>query len=93
MSRTARATFIGSVILSGLTIWGVHFLQEWERDRMYQGVVRDEERRKQKQQQRQADFQASLRSRELFEKTQSVGGSNGNTPLGRASPQMGEETA
>lgn len=41
---------------------------------MYQGVLRDDERRREKQRQRQADYQTSQMNREVFERTQSVGG-------------------
>lgn len=42
---------------------------------MYQGVVRDDERRREKQRQRQADYEASQKGREVLERTQSVSGS------------------
>ncbi|KAI9603702.1 hypothetical protein KEM48_000467 [Puccinia striiformis f. sp. tritici PST-130] len=44
MSRTARLTLLLTSSITGLTVWGVHFLQTSERDAMYQGVIRDEER-------------------------------------------------
>jgi hypothetical protein len=31
MSRAAKATLGASVVLSGLTVWGVHFMQVQER--------------------------------------------------------------
>ncbi|KAF8591739.1 hypothetical protein K439DRAFT_1325961 [Ramaria rubella] len=74
MSRAAKITLVGSIILSGLTVWGVHYLQEWERDRMYQGVVRDDERRREKLVQRQADYELSKKNREIYERTQRAGG-------------------
>ncbi|KAF8509954.1 hypothetical protein JB92DRAFT_467149 [Gautieria morchelliformis] len=72
MSRAAKITLVGSIILSAMTVWGVHSLQEWERNRMYQGVLRDDERRRDKQRQRHADYEASQRNREVFERTQRV---------------------
>ncbi|KIJ34955.1 hypothetical protein M422DRAFT_135185, partial [Sphaerobolus stellatus SS14] len=48
MSRAAKATLIGSIIFTTATVWGVHFLQQWESDRMYDGVLRDDARRKEK---------------------------------------------
>jgi protein PET117 len=32
MSRAAKATLVGSVILCGVTVWGVHYLQRKELD-------------------------------------------------------------
>lgn len=40
---------------------------------MYQGVVRDEERRKEKMRQRQEDFERSQEKRRLYESVQKVG--------------------
>jgi protein PET117 len=40
--------------------------------RMYQGVLRDDERRRDKQRQRQTDYETSQRNREVFERTQRV---------------------
>ncbi|KAF8524491.1 hypothetical protein JB92DRAFT_2703239 [Gautieria morchelliformis] len=72
MSRAAKITLVGSIILSAMTVWGVHFLQEWERNVMYQGVLRDDERRRDKQRQRQADYEASQRNREVFERPRAL---------------------
>lgn len=41
---------------------------------MYQGVVRDDERRREKQRQRQADYERSQKNREILGRTQNVGG-------------------
>lgn len=43
---------------------------------MYEGVLRDEERRREKQRQRKAAFDTSLLDRQVFEQTQTVRGSN-----------------
>mgnify|MGYP003714633409 CR=1 FL=1 len=32
MSRAAKATFFGAILLSGLTVYGVHYQQQAERD-------------------------------------------------------------
>ena len=45
---------------------------------MYQGVLRDDERRREKMKKRQEDLQESLRKREEYERVQSVT-SNTNT--------------
>lgn len=42
---------------------------------MYQGVLRDEERRKEKMQQRQAELEESQRKRALYEQVQRVSAS------------------
>ncbi|KAJ7043714.1 hypothetical protein C8F04DRAFT_944025 [Mycena alexandri] len=72
MSHRAKATLGAAIVLSALTIWGVHFQQEQQHETMYKGVLRDDERRRQKMQQREDDFQASKRKRELYESVQTV---------------------
>lgn len=39
---------------------------------MYKGVLRDDERRREKMRQRQEDLEASQRKRELYERVQAV---------------------
>ncbi|KAF9454302.1 hypothetical protein P691DRAFT_797855 [Macrolepiota fuliginosa MF-IS2] len=68
----ARATLIGAIVLSSLTIWAVHFQQNQERETMYQGVLRDDERRREKMRQRQAELEESRRKREVYERVQNV---------------------
>ncbi|KLO15133.1 hypothetical protein SCHPADRAFT_825289 [Schizopora paradoxa] len=72
MSRVARATLAASAIFCVGTVWGVHFLQQRERQTMYQGVVRDDARRLEKQRERQDRLDESLRKREVYEKVQVV---------------------
>lgn len=43
---------------------------------MFKGVLRDDERRREKMQQREADFRASQQKRELYERVQRVGSKN-----------------
>ncbi|KAF9820860.1 hypothetical protein IEO21_01087 [Rhodonia placenta] len=74
MSRIAKATLVSSLLASAVIIWGVHFLQTSERETMYQGVLRDDERRREKMRQREQDLQESVRKRELFERVQTVSG-------------------
>jgi len=90
-SRTAKATLIGAVLFSTLTIWAVHFQQQQERDvglrsdthfqfwfylslsqTMYKGVLRDDERRREKLRQREEDLRASQHKREWYEQVQKV---------------------
>ncbi|KAJ6518901.1 hypothetical protein C8R45DRAFT_806385 [Mycena sanguinolenta] len=71
-SRRAKATLGAAVAFAALTIWAVHFQQEQQHETMYKGVLRDDERRKQKMQQRKDDLEESKRKRELYEKVQQV---------------------
>ncbi|KAJ2346705.1 hypothetical protein GGF43_004927 [Coemansia sp. RSA 2618] len=50
MSKAAKLTFAGSCVFAVGTIWFVHKAQEWERESMYQGVIRDRERKAQREQ-------------------------------------------
>ncbi|KAF9477597.1 hypothetical protein BDN70DRAFT_810420 [Pholiota conissans] len=70
--RRAKATLAGAVLFCTLTIVAVHFQQHQERSTMYQGVLRDDERRHEKMRQRQEDLEASQRKRELYERVQAV---------------------
>ncbi|KAE9396879.1 hypothetical protein BT96DRAFT_824077 [Gymnopus androsaceus JB14] len=74
MSSRAKITLGAAIILSSLTVWGVHFQQNQERESMYQGVLKDDERRLAKMKQRQQDFDESKRKRELYERVQTVQG-------------------
>ncbi|TFK29690.1 hypothetical protein FA15DRAFT_631596 [Coprinopsis marcescibilis] len=71
-SRSAKMTLAGATAFCALTIWGVHYQQHQERETMYQGVLRDDERRKEKMKQRQIDMEESQRKRELYEQHQRV---------------------
>ncbi|KAG5721353.1 hypothetical protein E4T56_gene12969 [Termitomyces sp. T112] len=71
-NRGAKLTLFGAVLLSSLTIYAVHYQQEQERESMYQGVLRDDERRRQKMKQREEDLQESRRKREVYERVQTV---------------------
>ncbi|KAJ2825811.1 hypothetical protein IWW50_002682 [Coemansia erecta] len=50
MTKAAKLTFAGSCVFAVGTIWFVHKAQEWERESMYQGVIRDRERKAQREQ-------------------------------------------
>ncbi|OCH96319.1 hypothetical protein OBBRIDRAFT_232756 [Obba rivulosa] len=75
MSRAAKVTFVGSIILSVGIIWGVHYMQLQERETMFQGVLRDDERRREKMRQREEELRESQRKRTLYERVQPVSGS------------------
>ncbi|KZT09844.1 uncharacterized protein LAESUDRAFT_601438, partial [Laetiporus sulphureus 93-53] len=72
MSRLAKATLVASLVTSTVIIWGVHRLQSQERETMYQGVLRDDQRRKEKMRHREAELQESLQRREIYESVQTV---------------------
>ncbi|KAJ4475047.1 hypothetical protein J3R30DRAFT_3506308 [Lentinula aciculospora] len=72
MSSRAKVTLGAAIVLSTLTVWGVHFQQNQEREAMYRGVLKDDERRVAKMKQRQQEFEESKRRRELYERVQTV---------------------
>ncbi|KAI0788732.1 hypothetical protein C8Q75DRAFT_807467 [Abortiporus biennis] len=72
MSRAAKSTLIGAIAASTFIVWGVHYLQMREADTMYQGVIRDDERRKEKMRQREEELQESLRKRAIYEAVQPI---------------------
>ncbi|EFP74473.2 hypothetical protein PGT21_031353 [Puccinia graminis f. sp. tritici] len=82
MSRTAKLTLLLTSSITGLTVWGVHFLQTSERDAMYQGVIRDEERIKVRLAQlaREAEFEEQKVRREYLEHVQPISNPSGPKP-------------
>lgn len=96
MSRAAKATLFASVLLSGLTIWAVHYQQEQEREvstvskqdippteshqSMYKGVLRDDERRREKMKQREQEYQESQQKRAIYERVQRVQPNGADAP-------------
>ena len=90
MSRAAKATLLASILVSSVTVWGVHYLQQQEHDvrstpprfvdtvpillpqTMYQGVLRDDERRKRKMKEREENFLQSQKKRGIYESVQRV---------------------
>jgi protein PET117 len=50
---------------------------------MYQGVLRDDERRRAKYMKRKEELEASLRKRELYERVQTVKGANEDASIQR----------
>ncbi|KAA8909678.1 hypothetical protein FN846DRAFT_776018 [Sphaerosporella brunnea] len=71
MSRAAKATLIGTLLFSSITVLGVHQLQQSERAAMHAGVLRDEERSRIKRE-RQEDFEMQAALRDEFLKAQRV---------------------
>lgn len=87
-NRAAKATLFAAVAFSSLTIWAVHHQQQQEREvttsligavhstqrfqTMYQGVLKDDQRRQEKMRQREENLKASQQKRELYEKVQAV---------------------
>ncbi|KAH9840061.1 uncharacterized protein C8Q71DRAFT_745652 [Rhodofomes roseus] len=84
MSRPAKITLVSALCASAFVIWGVHFLQIRERETMFQGVLRDDERRREKTRQRELDLQESHRKREIYERVQSVSNHPSSSPPGHA---------
>lgn len=82
MSRTAKLTLVLTSSITGLTVWGVHFLQTSEREAMYQGVLRDDQRIKARlaQSAREAEFEDQKVKREYLEKLQPVSNPSGPKP-------------
>lgn len=80
MSRTAKAVFGASCLLAGVSIWGVHMIQVRERETMFAGVLRDQERldAKKLQRERQLEFEDQARKRAYLESVQGV--SNAHAP-------------
>ncbi|CEH15134.1 hypothetical protein CBOM_02929 [Ceraceosorus bombacis] len=62
MSRAAKATLVGSIIVSGLTVWGVHYMQVREARNMHKGVERDTARLAERALQREREAAASAPS-------------------------------
>ncbi|KAI0705159.1 hypothetical protein BC835DRAFT_558119 [Cytidiella melzeri] len=72
MSRLAKTTFLGSIVLSAGIIYGVHHMQRQEAETMYKGVLRDDERRRDKMRKREEELVESQRKRALYEAVQQV---------------------
>ncbi|KZS94759.1 hypothetical protein SISNIDRAFT_452874 [Sistotremastrum niveocremeum HHB9708] len=72
MSRTAKVTLVASMLFCGVTVWGVHYLQNWERETMYQGVIRDDARRAEKLKKREEELRESARKQSVYESVQKV---------------------
>lgn len=70
MSRPAKLTLAASVLVSGLTVWGVHYMQERERQVMYRGVERDEARQEEKKRKRMLDLQINQEKEAAYQKLQ-----------------------
>ncbi|PWN53654.1 hypothetical protein IE53DRAFT_338464 [Violaceomyces palustris] len=74
MSRAAKATLAASIVVSGLTVWGVHFMQVKERESMYKGVERDEARQAEKKRQRALDLEINKQKEAEYQKLQPTAG-------------------
>ncbi|KAJ2726890.1 hypothetical protein GGI07_000218 [Coemansia sp. Benny D115] len=57
MSKAAKLTFAGSCAFAVGTIWFVHKAQELERDTMFQGVLRDQERKAMQREKNTQEYQ------------------------------------
>ena len=78
MSRPAKLTLAASVLVSGLTVWGVHYMQEREREVMYRGVERDEARQAEKRK-RLLDLQINQQREAEYQKVQPTAASSSSS--------------
>ncbi|KAJ1924806.1 hypothetical protein IWQ60_004953 [Tieghemiomyces parasiticus] len=72
MSRGGKVAVVGSLIFSGLVIYGVHYQQRKERETMHYGVIKDAERQRLKKLQNLQDLEAQRALQTELEKDQSV---------------------
>ncbi|KAJ2785617.1 hypothetical protein H4R18_000433 [Coemansia javaensis] len=77
MSRAAKLTFLGSCVFAVGTIWFVHRAQELERESMYQGVIRDQERKAQRAQNQREFAETRALHAELIKQQPDVGEAGG----------------
>lgn len=71
MSRAAKAT-LGAVSLTTLaTIFGVHYVQQADKESMHQGVLRDDERQRQRKE-RELELQRQRALESAYKQEQSV---------------------
>ncbi|KIM66012.1 hypothetical protein SCLCIDRAFT_111278 [Scleroderma citrinum Foug A] len=75
MSSRAKAALVASCAISSLIIWGVHYQQSKEREDMYKGVLRDDERRREKMRHREEELRISQSKREIYERVQTISSS------------------
>ncbi|SPO22769.1 uncharacterized protein UTRI_01447 [Ustilago trichophora] len=93
MSRPAKLTLAASVLVSGLTVWGVHYMQEREREVMYRGVERDEARQEEKKRKRLLDLQINQEKEAAYQKMQPTAGAGGATAAASSSSSASPGTA
>lgn len=73
-------TLAASLLVSGLTVWGVHYMQEREREIMYRGVERDEARQEEKRRKRLLDLQINQAKEAEYQKLQPTAGQSPSPP-------------
>ncbi|KAJ2808518.1 hypothetical protein H4R20_000845 [Coemansia guatemalensis] len=78
MSRAAKLTFLGSCVFAAGTIWFVHRAQKMERETMYQGVLRDQERKAQREQNTREFEETRARYAELIKQQPELSEAGGN---------------
>ncbi|KAK8029932.1 hypothetical protein PG993_011223 [Apiospora rasikravindrae] len=71
MSQASKLTLAGTSLLALGTVVFVHFQQQFEKDAMHQGVVRDMEQQRVKKE-RQLDFDMQRALEEEYRKGQTV---------------------
>lgn len=71
MSTAAKVTLATVSLATIATIFGVHYVQQADKDSMHQGVVRDEERQRQRKE-REVELQRQRALESALKETQSV---------------------
>lgn len=71
MSRAAKITLAGVSLTTVGIIFGVHYVQQADKDSMHQGVVRDEERQRQRKE-REIELQRQRALESAYRETQNV---------------------
>ncbi|KAF7727138.1 hypothetical protein EC973_007999 [Apophysomyces ossiformis] len=88
MSTAAKLTLGGSIIFCCATIYGVHYIQEYEKGLMMAGLAKDEERKKKFMQQslnmKELEEQQALH--EALLKTQTVSRPLSSDPVSEEDP-------
>ncbi|ORZ36176.1 hypothetical protein BCR44DRAFT_66640 [Catenaria anguillulae PL171] len=77
MSAASKVTLMGSILFTVASVTAVHWQQNKERERMHQGVIRDEARlaAKQRQEENAREFEAQQQlERELRKQQELVSG-------------------
>ncbi|KAI8375821.1 hypothetical protein BD560DRAFT_445647 [Blakeslea trispora] len=82
MSKAAKATLMGSIVFCAASVFGVHYLQNEEKATLRAGVIREDERRKKKEQQalNMRELKEQQELHEALLKTQQVSQPPSNEP-------------
>ncbi|CAO3624195.1 unnamed protein product [Cunninghamella blakesleeana] len=83
MSTAAKITLGASIVFCCASVYGVHYIQKYEQEIMRQGLIKDDERRLRKEQQRinQRELEEQQALHEALLKTQTVSKAPSNEAL------------